>query len=157
RIKTTQAKAKALKTFIERLIILGKRNNLSARREALKILHDNAVVNRLFSQIAPLFKNRTSGFSRIMLFSHRLGDGAQMVLIELTEKIAVQPKPKPTKAEKSGVKQEPAREKKPEEKEHREEKPKFPQERPKPFTKEKPKKKFLGGLRKLFKKERDSL
>ncbi len=153
RIKTTRAKAKGLQSSLEHLISLGKQNTLKSRRRALTILNDRATVGELFSRIAPLFKNRSSGFSRIIrLSAARHGDGAEMVLLELTEKL---PKQKPTKDKKEKPAQKPTPSEKVEETKP-EEKPRFPREKAKPTKKLKPKK-FLGGLRKLFKKERDSL
>jgi len=130
---------------------LAKRDSLSARRQAFRILNNRAAVGELFSRIAPLFKNRSSGFVRIVrLPVARRGDGAEMVLLELTEKL---PKVKPA----SPKKEKPAT--KPEEPKHKliaEEKAQASKEKPRPVKKVKPKK-FLGGLRGLFKKGRDSL
>lgn len=158
RIKTTKAKAKRTQALAERLITLGKQNMLQSHRQAFKILDDRVAVTNLFSQIGPLFKNKSSGFSRIFGLSPRRGDGAEMVLLELTEKVP-EVKPKEIKKEK------PVREEVPSEKL---EKPKGkikPEEKVKPpkpkeklrAAKELKPKKFLGNLRKLFKKERDSL
>lgn len=154
RIKTTRAKAKFAQPLLERLISLGKQNNLRSRRKAYSILNNRTAVNGLFSQIAPLFKSKTSGFSRIIRYARRPGDGAELVLFELTEKI---PKVKTAKPEKEKpLKKAPVQ--KPEESkpEKASQKSVLPRERPKPTKKIKPKK-FLGGLRSLFKKERDSL
>ena len=143
RIKTTQAKARYLQSRLEQLICLGKLNSLKAKRQAFKILNSRAAVMELFSQISPLFKNRASGFSRIIhLPDARRGDGAALVLIELSEKLTKEKPAKTKKTEKA----------KPEVK---------PEEKAKPIKERPPKKvrpkKFLGGLRRLFKKERDSL
>lgn len=146
RIKTTRAKAKRTQSLLERLIPLGNQNTLQSRRRAFSILNDRVAVGKLFSRIAPLFKNKSSGFSRIIrLSAARHGDGAEMVLLELTERL---PEPKPTKHKKEKPVQEPIPSEKVEETK--------PKEKQKPIKKLKPKK-FLGGLRKLFKKERDSL
>ncbi len=157
RIKTTRAKARRVQSFIERLISLGKQNTLHSRRLALKMLNDKIAVGRLFSQITPLFKQRNSGFSRIVRYTHRCGDGAELVLLELTEKLLPAKPVKPAKAK-------PQREQAPAKKTEQpgveikpEKKPLAPpKEKIKPVKKLKPKK-FLGGLRRLFKKERDSL
>lgn len=157
RIKTTRAKAKFAQSLAERLISLGKQNSLQSRRRALRILDDKTAVGKLFSQIAPLFKNKSSGFSRVIHLYSRRGDGAEMVFLELTQKL---PKAKPKKVakEEKPVKEPVLSEKtevsKPEPEPQT--KPGFPKERPKPAKKLKPKK-FFGGLRKLFKKERDAL
>lgn len=161
RIKTTKVKAQLAQRLAERLISLGKVNSLQSRRHAFRILNDRTAVSKLFSQVAQLFKTKTSGFSRIIRYSHRHGDGAELVFLELTEKI---PKVKPAKAKgekpKLGAKApEKAKEKeleKPKPEIKPKEKPKLPQEKKKFIKKIKPKK-FLGGLRRLFKKERDSL
>ncbi len=153
-IRTTKAKAKFTQPLAERLISVGKQNSLPAKRQAFKILDDRIAVGRLFSQIAPLFKQKSSGFTRIVRLPSRRGDNAEMVLLELTEKIPVA-KPKALKKEKPEPKEIPSRGlKKPQVKP--EEKAQLPKEKPKVTKKLKPKK-FLGGLRKLFKKERDAL
>ena len=85
RIKTSLAKAKEARRVIERLITLGKEDTLHARRRAYKVLNDRAGVKRLFTEIAPLFKQRAGGYTRIIRAYPRRGDGAQMVLLELTE------------------------------------------------------------------------
>lgn len=153
RIKTTLAKAKFAQSLAERIISLGRQNTLQSRRHALRILNDKIAVGELFSRIAPLFKNRPSGFTRIIRLFSRRGDGAEMALLELTEK-SPQVKPKEVKEGKPG------KEPLPREKPKAEIKPvgkvRPPKEKLKPIKKLKPRK-FLGGLRRLFKKERDSL
>jgi large subunit ribosomal protein L17 len=154
-IKTTKAKAKFAQQVAERLISLSKENSLTAHRAAYRILNNRSAVNELFAKIAPLFKNKTSGFTRIIHLSNRRGDGAQIVILELTQKL---PRLKP-KAEKERLKKE-----KVSAKEQTKPKPEGPPEKKARLAQEKfpaPKKlkpkKFLGGLRRLFKKERDSL
>jgi len=157
KIKTTKAKAHLAQSLAERLITLGRKNTLAARRQAYRILDDRDTVRKLFSQLAPLFKERTSGFSRIIHYSRRRGDGTELVFLELTEKLSTV---KPKEVKKGKPAQEPAPSEKVERTKPRlseakpQEKPKFPKERP---AKELKPKKFLGGLRRLFKKERDSL
>ncbi|MBU3933040.1 MAG: 50S ribosomal protein L17 [Candidatus Omnitrophica bacterium] len=141
KIKTTKAKARFVRSSLERLISLAKKDGLQSRRQAYRILDDRTAVNELFSRITPLFKNKNSGFSRIIRASYRRGDGAELVFLELTEKA---PEVKPAKPAKVKPEIKP------------EEKAKPPREKPRPPKELKPKK-FLGGLRKLFKKERDSL
>ena len=92
RIRTTDAKAKVLRSLAEKLITLGKRGDLSSRRRAIALLHDKAAVAKLFNKIGPLFKNRQSGYTRIIRFDRRMGDGAYMSLIELTEQEKIEPK-----------------------------------------------------------------
>ena len=86
RICTTRAKAKEARKFIEKLITLGKKDTLAARRRAFAILCDHTLVSSLFKETAPRFKNRVGGYTRIIPFNKRIGDNAQMVFLELTEK-----------------------------------------------------------------------
>ncbi|MFH1245763.1 MAG: 50S ribosomal protein L17 [Candidatus Omnitrophota bacterium] len=154
RIKTTRAKAKCAQPLAERLIILGKQNTLHARRQAFKLIHDKLAVELLFAQIAPLFHQKGSGFTRVIRYTVRPGDGAEMVFLELTEKSpkAVKAGKVPKEKEEKTAKQKPA---KPEGKPAEKQKP-FKEDRHTDSKEAKPKK-FLGGLRTLFKKERDSL
>ena len=83
RISTTEAKAKAVKPFAEKMITLGKRGDLHARRQALAALRSNDVVHRLFADIAPRFAERPGGYTRIVRLGQRQGDAAEMVYLEL--------------------------------------------------------------------------
>ncbi|HLI32545.1 MAG TPA: 50S ribosomal protein L17 [Solirubrobacteraceae bacterium] len=84
RIKTTEAKAKALRPELEALITLAKRGDLAARRQALSALgQDKYAVHRLFAEVAPRYAGRPGGYTRIMKLSERRSDATQMVLIEL--------------------------------------------------------------------------
>ncbi|MFH1888861.1 MAG: 50S ribosomal protein L17 [Candidatus Omnitrophota bacterium] len=158
RIKTTKARAKAVKPVVEKLVSLGKKNSLFAKRQAFRILGDHRLVSLLFSDIAPRFTSRTGGYTRMINFGSRRGDNAQLVILALTEikeKARRKPKPKVHKETQKPEAQErePAIEQPPEEK-----KPKSEtavKEKP-PITK-KPTKKFLGGLRGIFRKKSDSL
>jgi large subunit ribosomal protein L17 len=85
RIQTTEAKAKAVKPFAEKMITLGKRGDLSARRQALAALRSNDVVYRLFAEIAPRFAERPGGYTRIIKLGQRQGDAAEMVYLELVD------------------------------------------------------------------------
>jgi large subunit ribosomal protein L17 len=85
RIKTTEAKAKAIQPKVEKLITLGKRGTLHARRLAAGRLNDPEIVRRLFDEIAPRYGERAGGYTRILKLGHRQGDNASMVLIELVE------------------------------------------------------------------------
>ena len=153
KIKTTNIKAKACRPLAEGLISLARKNTLDARRRANKVLGDHALVSLLFEDIGPLFKARNSGFTRILKLGMRRGDNAQMVAFELTE-IKEKKKIKPAKQEKLShqAPEQPSKEKTGEVK-------------PQPETKisekppviKKPPKTFLGGIRNIFKKERDSL
>ncbi len=95
KIKTTNAKAKAVKPLIEKLISLGKKNSLFAKRQAYRILGDHKLVSLLFNDIAPRFANRIGGYTRILKLGSRRGDNAQLVILALTEiKEKVHKKPK---------------------------------------------------------------
>ena len=83
KIKTTDPKAKELRRWVDRVITLGKRGDLHARRQAATIIFDKTVVKKLFDTIGPRFKDRPGGFTRIIKLGVRHGDAAQMALIEL--------------------------------------------------------------------------
>jgi large subunit ribosomal protein L17 len=84
RIKTTQAKAKAVKPEIEKLITLAKRGDLHARRQALSTLsQDKFAVHKLFEDVAPRYAERPGGYTRILKLGPRRSDSTEMVLIEL--------------------------------------------------------------------------
>ena len=85
RIETTEAKAKAVKPFAEKMITLGKRGDLHARRLAMAELRSNDVVHRLFSEVAPRFAERPGGYTRVVKLGPRQGDAAQMALLELVD------------------------------------------------------------------------
>jgi large subunit ribosomal protein L17 len=85
RIRTTEAKAKAVKPFAEKMITLGKRGDLAARRQALAALRSNDVVHRLFADVAPRFAERPGGYTRIVKLGPRPGDAADMVYLELVD------------------------------------------------------------------------
>ncbi len=85
RIRTTEAKAKEIRSVVEPLITLAKRNDLHARRQAFDVLADHKLVQRLFDEIGPKFADTKGGYTRIMkLADMRKGDNAPMALIELT-------------------------------------------------------------------------
>ena len=83
KIQTTDPKAKELRRWVDRVITLGKRGSLHARRQVLSIVQDKAVVRKLFDTIGPRFKDRPGGYTRIIKIGIRRGDAAQMALIEL--------------------------------------------------------------------------
>jgi large subunit ribosomal protein L17 len=85
RIKTTEAKAKAVKPFAEQMITLGKRGDLAARRQALSELRSPDVVSHLFGEVAPRFSERPGGYTRIVKLGQRQGDAAEMVYLELVD------------------------------------------------------------------------
>jgi large subunit ribosomal protein L17 len=92
RIKTTLAKAKAVKPIAEQMITLGRRGDLHARRQALAYLHSNDVVTMLFSEVAPRFTDRPGGYSRIVKLGPRWGDSAEMVYLELVDYVPPAPR-----------------------------------------------------------------
>lgn len=83
KIETTEAKAKALKPQVEKLITLAKRDDLHARRQALAYLMDEDVVTKLFKEIAPKYKDRQGGYTRIIKKDFRKGDASPIVIVEL--------------------------------------------------------------------------
>src|SRR5881392_3855883 len=85
RIKTTEAKAKAVKPFAEQMITLGKRGDLAARRQAIAELRSQDVVHVLFADVAPRFVDRPGGYTRIVKLGPRNGDAAEMVYLELVD------------------------------------------------------------------------
>ncbi|MEO5377122.1 MAG: 50S ribosomal protein L17 [Magnetococcus sp. DMHC-6] len=91
RIETTVTRAKELKSIADKVITLGKRGDLHARRQALAVLRDKDIVYKLFSDIAERNRDRPGGYTRIMQTRYRLGDSAPMSFIELVERVE-QPK-----------------------------------------------------------------
>ena len=83
RVRTTLDRAKAVRPIAERMITLGKRETLHARRRALAYVKDPAVVSKLFDTLAPRFSQRHGGYTRIIRLGFRDGDGAQMAYLEL--------------------------------------------------------------------------
>lgn len=88
-IKTTLPKAKELKPYVEKIITLSKKGDLHNRKQAISILQDLEVVNKLFSEIAKRYENRNGGYTRIMKFGFRTGDTAPMAIIELVDRVDV--------------------------------------------------------------------
>jgi large subunit ribosomal protein L17 len=82
-IETTDAKAKELKPLADKLVSLGKRGDLHARRQAMEILRDKSVGKKLFEDIGPRFKDRSGGYTRIFKVGRRHGDNAPVSMIEL--------------------------------------------------------------------------
>ncbi|HZT91572.1 MAG TPA: 50S ribosomal protein L17 [Gaiellaceae bacterium] len=85
RIKTTVAKAKAVKPIAEQMITLGRRGDLHARRQATSFLRSRDVVHKLFAEVAPRYRDRPGGYSRIVKIGPRPGDAAEMAYLELVE------------------------------------------------------------------------
>jgi large subunit ribosomal protein L17 len=85
KITTTDTRAKELRKIAEKMITLGKRGDLHARRQALKVIRDRKVVGKLFAQIGPRYQDRPGGYTRILRLGNRAGDNAPQVIIELVE------------------------------------------------------------------------
>jgi large subunit ribosomal protein L17 len=157
-IKTTLTRAKAAKQMVEKLITLAKKNTLFARRQAQRVLGEHSLVNLLFNEIGPRFSKRNSGFTRIIGLGKRRGDNAQMVIFEFTElkkketkpvKHAKEAKPDATRKIEEATEEKSTQEQKKESKVAIQENP--------INEKKRPQKKFMGGLRTIFKKKSDSL
>lgn len=85
-IKTTLPKAKDLRPYVERIITLGKRGTLHARRQAAATLRDEKIVAKLFSTLAERYKDRQGGYCRVIKAGFRYGDAAPMAVIELVDR-----------------------------------------------------------------------
>ncbi|MCM8765707.1 MAG: 50S ribosomal protein L17 [Candidatus Omnitrophica bacterium] len=176
KIITTLAKAKEVRPIIDKLINLGKQNDLTSKRFAFKVVQDRTMVEKLFKDIAPRFKDRNSGYTRIVHYRPRRGDGALLAILELTvqkpkekkklapqrgKKAVPEVKEKEERLEKviaepeAEVKKEVLPEEKtaPPVKEEREEIKQ--EEKPVPPPKREKPKSFLEGIRGLFKRKKD--
>lgn len=102
RITTTDAKAKELRSIAEKMITLGKRGDLHALRQAASYIRDKKVVTKLFSTIAPRYKERDGGYTRIIKLGIRPGDNAPLSVIELVEE-QVNKKEKKAKPAKTAI------------------------------------------------------
>ncbi|MFA5389502.1 MAG: 50S ribosomal protein L17 [Candidatus Omnitrophota bacterium] len=110
-IRTTKTKAKEASRLADRLITLGKEKTVANQRRAYSILCDRKLVSILFDEIAPLFKDRKGGYTRVMLLEKRRGDNAQMAILEFVEKPkSPEPRKKAEKKEKKPAAQETAHE-----------------------------------------------
>jgi large subunit ribosomal protein L17 len=85
KVTTTDARAKELRKIAEKMITLGKRGDLNARRQALQVIRDRKVVAKLFEMVAQRYKDRPGGYTRIIKLGNRLGDNAPQSIIELVE------------------------------------------------------------------------
>lgn len=85
KVVTTEAKAKEVRRLAEKMITLGKEGSLSSRRQALTFVTDKKVVDKVFSELAQKYTDRSGGYTRITKLGPRLGDGAAMVQLELVE------------------------------------------------------------------------
>ena len=89
RIRTTDAKAKEVRRWAERMITLGKQQTVAARRRARAFVRTDAAVAKLFAEVAPRFANRAGGYTRIIKLGRRPGDNAPVSILELTEQAPV--------------------------------------------------------------------
>jgi large subunit ribosomal protein L17 len=96
RIKTTLAKGKELRSWADKMISLGKQGTLHARRRAFALLRDKGIVKKLFDEIAPKFKDRQGGYTRVYKLGWRQGDGAPLSLVELVTYAVPEEKKKST-------------------------------------------------------------
>lgn len=82
-VRTTEARAKEVRSFVEHMITLGKRGTLHSRRQALAFVYDPGVVSELFEEIAPRYNERQGGYTRLIHLGQRLGDASRMARLEL--------------------------------------------------------------------------
>ena len=87
RIETTDAKAKELRGLADRMITLGKRGDLHARRQALSVLRSKEVTAKPFDELAERFRDRPGGYTRVIKVGNRVGDAAPVAIIELVEDV----------------------------------------------------------------------
>jgi len=85
-IKTTLAKAKALKPYADKLITLGKKGDLASRRKAISLIKDRDAVSKLFSNLSDRYESRDGGYSRVLRYGFRKGDAAPVAIIELVDR-----------------------------------------------------------------------
>ena len=85
-IKTTLPKAKELRRFVDRMITLGKKGQLSNRRQAFAFLRDEDAVSKLFSTLSDRYKDRSGGYTRVLKAGFRYGDNAPMAIVELVDR-----------------------------------------------------------------------
>ena len=89
RITTTEAKARRLRPYAERLVTKAKKGDLHNRRQVLQVISDKSIVHTLFTEIGPRYANRPGGYTRITKIGNRRGDNAPMAVIELVEALTV--------------------------------------------------------------------
>ena len=107
RIVTTVAKAKELRRHSDKLITLGKRGDLHARRLALQILPDKKLVKKIFDELAPRYQNRPGGYTRVLRYRNRRGDNAPLAVVELVqEELKIRVRKKKIKEEREKLEEE---------------------------------------------------
>jgi ribosomal protein L17 len=99
RIETGTVKAKVLRSYVEKLITLGKKGTVHHRRQAFAILQDKEAVHRIFEVLAKRYEGRNGGYTRILKTRRRAGDGCEMAIIELVDRAEIAAPAKPAEAE----------------------------------------------------------
>ena len=160
RIETTTAKAKEARKLAEKLITLAKKKSLSSIRAINDVLQDRSLTRKLVTVLAPLFNDRTSGFTRVIRIGFRKGDGTSMAILELVNAPVVEKKHKPKKEKKVNAEEAAVREEKHEKKavedklkEPKREEPKKAEPKKEDKAKHEEKKGLFGGFKKFFKKD----
>ncbi|WP_455381217.1 50S ribosomal protein L17 [Salinispira pacifica] len=97
RVKTTKAKAQAVRRTAEKLITRAKVDNLHNRRLVGRLIEDDAVLAKLFTELGPRYKTRPGGYTRILKLGPRPGDAAEVVILELVERVETKKEPRPKK------------------------------------------------------------
>jgi large subunit ribosomal protein L17 len=115
RVETTDAKAKELRRLADRMITLGKRGDLHARRRAMRVIRARGVTAKVFGELAERYRTRPGGYTRVLKTRRRVGDAAAMSIVELVEPLEVV-KPKPEKKSKKAASRKKAAAKAPEKK-----------------------------------------
>jgi large subunit ribosomal protein L17 len=101
RIKTTKIRAKEIRRYAEKMITIAKKETLASKRRILGFVREREVVNKLFKTLIYRYAERKGGYTRILKLGHRMGDGAEMVFLELVDR-PTEEKPSETKVEKKG-------------------------------------------------------
>ena len=150
-ITTTLPKAKAAQRLADRVITLGKADTLHSRRQAFSYMQDRTLTSKLFKEVAPRFKDRKGGYTRILHLSRRKGDGTELALLELTEKEIKVKEAKPkTKKEPKEHKHETHEHKRPAAETKAEPKTKAPEKGKPEAKKDKPKGGFFKNISQFF-------
>ena len=116
KIETTDAKAKELRKVADKMITWGKRGDLPARRQALRVINDKKIVQKLFNDIAPRFRERGGGYTRILKSGRRRGDNAPLSIIELIPQKEAKPTARRAKEDTKGKSAKKASQEKPDNK-----------------------------------------
>lgn len=101
RVETTDAKAKEVRRLADRMITLGKRGDLHARRQALSVIRERGITSKVFGELAERFRERPGGYTRVLKTRVRTGDAASLSIVELVEPMA---KPEPASGKKASKK-----------------------------------------------------